>query len=591
MEKVLQIGRRFIRNTFMENIQKKRHSLAHLLAAAVLQHYPNAKLTIGPATKNGFYYDIDFEDKTITTDTLKTIHKTMKKLINSWSTFEKQEVTATEAKEIFAGNQYKLELIEEIEKAGEAITLYKSGDFVDLCKGGHVDHMNEIEKGSYLLDSLAGAYWRGNEQNATLTRIYGLAFDTKEELDNYLAMREEAKKRDHRKLGKELDLFHFSDLVGPGLPLFTPKGTLLRNLLDDFVWKLRKKYGYEKVEIPHICKKDLFVTSGHWDKFSDELFKIVSREGHEFAMKPMNCPFHTQIYARKLHSYKELPQRYANTTMCYRDEQTGELHGLSRLRGFTQDDAHVFCRESQFIEEALNIWNIIEEFYKKTGFGELKIRLSLRDPEQPEKYKGSDEVWEKSENQLREIIAARGVEFLEGIGEAAFYGPKIDFISEDALGREWQVATIQADRSMPESFDLSCVNEQGEKERIIMIHAAIMGAIERFLSVLIEHHGGHFPLWLAPTQIAILPVSPENHGAFAQELFNSLLKEDIRVELLNENESLGKRIRKSKTDKIPYIIVIGDNEVESNTFNLEGREDKHEELLVEDIVKFVKDSE
>jgi len=556
----------------MSPLDKKRHSLAHLLAAAVLEHYPDAQPTLGPPVDNGFYYDFGnllLEDGDAD---LKKIQKSMKKLLNKWHAFESKEVSKEDALKIFTGNKYKEELITDITKRGEKITLYTSDDFTDLCRGGHVEDMSKDVSGDcFKLDKVAGAYWRGDEKNDMLTRIYGLAFDSKEDLDAHLLQVEEAKKRDHRKLGKELDLFTFSELVGPGLPLWTPTGTKLRNLLDEKVWELREARGYEKVEIPHITKKDLFEKSGHWDKFSDELFKITTREGHEFAMKPMNCPFHTQIFARKPFSYKDMPQRYANSTMCYRDEQSGELHGLSRVRSFTQDDAHVFCLESQFVDEAIKVWEIIEEFYASVGFTDLKVRLSLKDPAHPENYKGDDATWKKTEDQLREIIEKKGAEYVEGIGEAAFYGPKIDFISKDSIGREWQVATIQADRSMPESFDLTVTNEKGEKERVVMIHAAIMGSIERFLSIYIEHTAGNFPLWLAPTQVSVIPIA-DAHNDYATTVNKILVDAGFRTELLNSDEGFGKKVRKAKTQKNPYFLIIGDEEVEKQEVTVESRD-------------------
>ncbi len=376
-------------------------------------------------------------------------------------------------------------------------------------------------------------------------------------------------KMDHKRLGKELDLFTFSDLVGPGLPLWTPKGTLVRHLLDDFVWELRKKYNYQKVEIPHITKKDLYITSGHWDKFGDDLFRITTREGDEFALKPMNCPHHTQIYARRPHSYRELPQRYANTTTCYRDEQSGELNGLARTRAFAQDDAHVFCRIDQASEEIQKIWEIVHTFYESFGLN-LHLRLSLRDPATPEKYLGNQELWEKAETILRKVAKANKTEYNEALGEAAFYAPKLDFMTKDSLGREWQVATIQLDVNMPERFDLTCVNEKGEKERIVMIHAAIMGSLERFLSILLEHTQGKFPLWLSPVQVKVLPIG-ENHFAYATTVMDKLKAADIRVELDVSDETLGKKVRGAKTEKIPYIIVIGDKEVSDNKISVESR--------------------
>ena len=377
--------------------------------------------------------------------------------------------------------------------------------------------------------------------------------------------------KDHKQLGKELDLFTFSDLVGSGLPLWTPKGTTLRNLLDGFVWELRSVHGFQKVEIPHITKKDLYQTSGHWEKFKEDLFRITTREEDEFALKPMNCPHHTQIYARRPWSYRELPQRYANTTMVYRDEQSGELNGLSRTRAFTQDDAHTFCRESQVKEEFVKIWDIIEKFYATFGFAPKKIRLSFHDPKTPEKFLGDKNRWEMAEGILREIAQSKGAETIDGIGEAAFYGPKLDFMAEDAKGRLWQVATIQLDMNMPESFDLTCTNEKGEKERIVMIHAAIMGSIERFLSVLLEHLQGAFPLWLSPVQVRVLPIG-EVHQAYGKQVHEALMAKGIRADLDDSNDSLGKRIRGGKMEKIPYILVIGDKEVEANTVTVEHRD-------------------
>ena len=473
-----------------QNLEYLRHTLAHLLAGAVAELYPDAKRTIGPAIENGFYYDFEFVGEKPGEEDLAAIEKKMRELLPSWESFTHKEASADEAKKIFSDNQYKSELIDEIVAKGEKVTLYTSGGFTDLCRGGHIEHpAQDIDPGAFTLTHIAGAYWRGDEKNTMLTRIYAAAFASKKELDSYLNMLEEAKKRDHKILGPQLDLFTFSDLVGAGLPLWTPKGTILRNILDDYVWELRKRYGYQKVEIPHITKKELYEKSGHWDKFKDDLFRITTREGHEFAMKPMNCPHHTQIYARKPWSYRELPQRYANTTMCYRDEQTGELNGLIRARAFTQDDAHVFCRITQAKDEFLKIWSIVHEFYGKFGFA-LQVRLSVHDPATPDKYLGDEQLWQKAEELLGEIVSEKEVDAIDGVGEAAFYGPKLDFLAKDSLGRQWQVATIQIDLNQPESFDLTCTNEKGEKERIVMIHAAIMGSIERFLAIAIEHFGG-----------------------------------------------------------------------------------------------------
>jgi len=559
-----------------EHLEHVRHSLAHLLAAAVLELYPGTKNTIGPAIENGFYYDFEFPSP-ISEEDLPKIEKKMREILKGWKSFERKEVTPAEAKKRFAENPYKLELIDEFAGEGKTLSLYTSGAFTDLCRGGHVDDAKEIKSDAFTLDRIAGAYWRGNEKNTMLTRIYGLAFGSKKDLDAYHALIEEARKRDHKKLGPELDLFTFSELVGSGLPLWTPKGTLLRNLLDDYVWELRKAAGYEQVDIPHITKKDLYERSGHWQKFKDELFKIETREGHLFAMKPMNCPHHTQIYARRPWSYRELPQRYASTTKVYRDEQSGELAGLSRVRAITQDDAHVFCRKSQIRAEMAKIWDIIETFYGSFGFS-LEVRLSLSDPGHMEKYLGDRKTWEAAENELRTLVKERGVEAVEAEGEAAFYGPKIDFMGKDSLGREWQVATIQLDMNMPERFDLVCTNEEGKPERIVMIHAAIMGSIERFLSVLIEHYAGAFPAWLAPVQVSILPVG-EGHIAYAEKVANGLKDADIRVELKYPTETLGKRIRETELQRVPYILVVGEKEAADNAVNVRTRGKKETETV------------
>lgn len=554
-----------------DKLSSLRHTLAHLLAQAVgeIYKFDKIKLTLGPAIENGFYYDIDCCGEKIADVDLKKIENVMRKKLSKWTDWEHKEMSKGEALKFF-NNEYKKELINEIVKRGEKITVYTCGGFTDLCRGGHLEHpAKEIYPDCFKLDRIAGAYWRGDEKNKMLTRIYGLAFGTKEELDAYIVQRGEAEKRDHKKLGKELDLFTFSDLVGAGLPLFTPKGTILRDLLDGFVWDLRKAVGYTRVDIPHITKKELYEKSGHWEKFKDDLFKIDTREGHVFAMKPMNCPHHTQIYNRKQWSYKELPERYADTTKVYRDEQTGELGGISRVRSITQDDAHVFCRLDQAGDEMEKIYNIVKTFYGTFGFV-LKPRLSLHDPKNMEKYLGTEEVWKNSENALRKIIEKNGEQAIEALGEAAFYGPKIDFLAKDAIGREHQVATIQLDMNMPERFDLYCINEKGAQERIVMIHAAIMGSIERFLAVLIEHTAGVFPLWLAPVQVKIIPVR-ENHNEYAKKIFELLKENNIRAELDDKDGNLGGKVRNAKNEKIPYWIVIGDKEIEAKKVTLESR--------------------
>ncbi len=575
----------FDNKNYMENnnLHAMRHTAAHVLAAAAERLYPGVKLGVGPVIDNGFFYDIQFPEP-IGEDALKLLTKEMYKIIKEGHDMVREEMSIDEAIKFFGdkGQDFKVDLLNDLKTKGttklnadelqevdaehpDVATVYKTGDFVDLCRGPHVANTKEV--GVFKLWKLAGAYWRGKEENAQLQRVYGLCFETKEDLKAYQTMLEEAKKRDHRKLGKELDLFVFSELVGPGLPLWTPKGTMLRNTLDDFVWNLRSDRGYEKVEIPHITKKELYEKSGHWDKFKDDLFKIETREGHIFAMKPMNCPHHTQIFDRKMHSYRDMPQRFANTTMVYRDEQSGELHGLSRVRSITQDDAHVFCRHGQVKEEMLKIWDIIETFYKGCGFPELRVRLSLHDPSAPEKYLGTPEMWKDAEDALRNLVKERGVEAKEEVGEAAFYGPKIDFVTKDSIGREWQVATIQLDMNMPERFDLNCINEDGEEERVVMIHAAIMGAIERFMSNLIEHTAGAFPFWMAPVQIKVVSVS-EGFNDFAVEVQGKLQAAGIRVELDITDENVGKKIRTAAKQKIPWTIVVGSKEVEGGDYNV-----------------------
>jgi threonyl-tRNA synthetase len=570
-----------------DKLHNIRHSLAHVLAQAILQKFPEAKLTIGPVVENGFYYDIDFGNNKFTENDFATTEADMRALIAQKLPITGKPVSADEAIRTFQSNPYKLELIEEIAAKGEQITLYYTGpEFFDLCRGGHTENIGEIDPEAFKLDKVAGAYWKGDAKNKQLTRIYGLAFNTKEELDKFLWQREEAEKRDHRKIGKEMGLFVFSDLVGAGLPLWTPRGTIIREELQDFVWQLRKERGYGKVVIPHITKQPLYEKSGHWAKYAEDLFKIQTRDGHLFAMKPMNCPHHTQIFDSEPRSYRDMPQRYAESTMVYRDEQTGELSGLSRVISITQDDAHVFCRMNQIEQEAESIWEIIQIFYSKFGF-KLTPRLSRCDPLLPEKYLGSTENWEFAEAQLKNVIQKNFQgEYIDGPGEAAFYGPKIDFMAHDAIGRTWQIATIQLDLVQPskERFDLTCINEQGQKEQIAMFHCAIMGSFERFLSIAIEHFAGAFPVWLHPTQVTILPIS-EKHISFAADLEKTLKAAGVRVELDARNESLGKKIRAAKEMKVPYIIVLGDKEVESQKLTIETRTAKLEGMTSAEFVE------
>ncbi len=593
-----------------------RHSLAHIMATAVTTLWPGAKLGVGPVVENGFYYDIDLGETKISEDDFDKIEGEMKRVIDAKQPFERSEKPIDEAIAWAkgAGQPYKEELLNDLKRAGttvakdldtaelgleaggdskvENVSFYTNGDFCDLCRGPHVEHTGLV--GAFKLMRVAGAYWRGKETNPQMQRLYGVAFKTPKELRAHLEMLEEAKKRDHRKLGQELDLFTFSDLVGPGLPLWTPRGTVLRNKLNEFVQEMRDEYGYQEVSIPHITKKDLYEKSGHWAKFQEELFKITTREGHEFAMKPMNCPHHTQLYASRQRSYRELPIRYRETTTCYRDEQTGELSGLSRVRSFAQDDAHVFCRNSQVEDEAMKIWDIIDRFYGVCGF-ELQVRFSTHDPENMNAYSGTEADWLNAEDKLLSLITSKvGDNFLKGVGEAAFYGPKIDFMAKDAIGRVWQVATIQLDFNQPEGFDLNCTNEAGEEERILMVHAAIMGSIERFLSIYIEHSAGKFPIWLAPEQVRLITVNQEAETLeFAGKVIETAKQFGIRVQVDNSNESVGKKIRDAEVWKVPYTLVLGEKEIASGRVTPRVRQDlvvisTHPELQIEDFFKTVR---
>jgi threonyl-tRNA synthetase len=566
-----------------EQLHQIRHSLSHIMAMAVLKKFPSAKLGIGPVIDNGFYYDFILPEK-LSDAELAEIEESMREIIKQNIDFTKSSATRAEAlQKAHSKNQnFKEELINDL-PADEEITFYASGDFEDLCAGPHIKNSKDIPLDGFKLTHLAGAYWHGDEKREMMTRIYGLAFANRKDLAVYLNMLEQAKLRDHRKLGKDLDLFTFSDLVGAGLPLWTPKGTVMRQELDNYVWELRKKYGYERVTIPHITKKELYETSGHWEKFAEELFKIKTREEHDFVMKPMNCPHHTQIYAHLPRSYRDLPQRYAETTMVYRDEQSGELSGLQRVRCITQDDAHVFCRVNQMRQEISNVIDIIQNFYGAFGFP-LTRRLSLHDGANMKNYLGEEKMWEQMENELRSLLKENKLDFVEGVGEAAFYGPKIDFMAKDSIGRQHQVATVQLDFNMPERFDLFCNNEQGVKERIVMIHCAIMGSIERFSSNLIEHLAGNFPVWLSPVQIKILTVA-STHVDFAKKLQTEFLNEGIRVEIDELDETVGNKIRKSAHEKVPYTLVIGDKEMGSEDLAVRVRGQK--DLLNIDKQKFI----
>ncbi len=567
-----------------QSLEKKRHTLAHLLALAVRRDFPHALPTIGPAINTGFYYDFDFTGGNAPNDDdLKQIEKNMRKALSSWKSSSHHTVTPDEARAVFENNQYKIELIDELEKSGETITLYTIGEghfeYTDLCRGGHSESpATDIDTGAFRLEKIAGAYWRGNEKNPMLTRIYGLAFNTKEELDQHLTRVEEAKKRDHRKIGVEMKLFTLSPLVGSGLPLLQPKGMIIRQQIETYLWDLHKHKGYDRVWTPHIAKETLYETSGHAAKFGDELFRVSGKE-ENFILKPMNCPHHMQIFADNQFSYRDMPVRYFEPATVYRDEKTGQLAGLTRVRSITQDDGHLFCRVSQINDEVTTIVDIIREFYKTMNLLDgYWVRLSVRGNN--EQYIGEDAMWEKAERALEEAATKQSLPYTRIEGEAAFYGPKLDFMFKDAIGREWQLATIQCDFNLPERFNLSFTNEQGEKERPVVIHRAISGSLERFMGVMIEHFAGHFPLWLAPDQIRVIPVA-DTHNEYAKYVHTRLCAVGIRASLDTSNESMGKKIRNAKTERLPYFVVVGDKEVEAKTVTLESRKGTSESMTLE----------
>lgn len=561
-------------NRSTDKLHNIRHSLAHLLAMAVLEKDPGAKLGIGPVIDNGFYYDFEFSNGyTPTPEDLKGFQKAMKKMAGRGLAFEGRAVSADEAKKMFATQPYKTELINEFSSEGKNLTLYTTGDFTDLCKGGHIETTKEIDTDAFAITHTAGAYWRGNEKNPMLTRIYGLAFESGEALDAYKTQMEEAKKRDHRKLGKELGLFTIIDEIGAGLPLFYPKGATLRKTIEDFISELQKKRGYQDIWIPHITKGTLYEISGHLDKY-DAMYTPMKIDDHDYYVKPMNCPHFMMLYKTLPHSYKELPVRYTATTTNYRYEKSGELSGLTRVRSLTQDDCHVFARPDQIESEIDLMLDMIKEVYAGFGLTDFYVRISLRDPKNKEKFIGSDEVWDTAENALRTIVKKTGWKHEEAQDEAAFYGPKLDFMFKDAIGREWQLSTIQLDFNLPERFELDYVNETNEKVRPVVIHRAVLGSTERFMGVMIEHFAGNFPLWLSPVQIKILPIS-EKYTRYAEKVQTELLNADMRVELDDSNESLGKRIRIAKMEKVPYILVLGEKEVEAGTVTAERRDGAH----------------
>jgi threonyl-tRNA synthetase len=548
------------------------HSSAHLMAEAIEMLYPGVKFGIGPNVENGFYYDIDFGDYDISEKDFPKIEKKMLELAREKQQFVRKEVSKADAEAYFKqkGDEYKLELIADLED-GE-ITFYESGRFTDLCRGPHIPDTGFIK--AVKLMKVAGAYWRGDEKRKQLTRIYGITFPKNKELIEYLKLLEEAKKRDHRVLGKELELFTFSQNVGLGLPLWLPKGAQLRELLEQYLKKVQKAAGYLPVITPHIGNVNLYKTSGHYQKYGQESFKTIKTpvEGEEFFLKPMNCPHHCEIYKSSPHSYKELPIRYAEFGTVYRYEQSGELHGLTRVRGFTQDDAHIFCTPDQIKTEFNGVIDIIEKIFTALDFNDVIIQISLRDTDHSEKYIGSDENWEKAEKAITEVAKERHLNTITEYGEAAFYGPKMDFIVRDAIGRKWQLGTIQVDYNLPERFDLTYIGADNEKHRPVMIHRAPFGSMERFVAVLIEHCAGNFPLWLTPTQAIILPIS-EKYTAYAKKVLNLLSNLNVRAEVDDRNEKTGRKIRDAEMKKIPYMLIVGEKEEDSEAVSVR----KHKE--------------
>ena len=566
------------------------HSSAHMMAEALEFFYPGIKLAIGPPITNGYYYDVDFMDYTFREEDLAKVEAKMKELAKQKSPFIRKEVSKADALAYFTEKEdpYKLELIQDLPDG--SITFYTQGNFTDLCRGPHIPDTGFIK--AVKLTSIAGAYWRGDEKNKQLTRVYGITFPKAAELTEYLEKVEEAKRRDHRKLGKELELFTFSQKVGQGLPMWLPKGAALRERLENFLKKAQKKAGYDQVITPHIGNKELYITSGHYEKYGADSFQAIKTPDpdEEFLLKPMNCPHHCEIFKSKPRSYKDLPARFAEFGTVYRYEQSGELHGLTRVRGFTQDDAHIFCTEDQVKEEFKRVIDIVLYVLKTLDFQNFKAQISLRDPENPSKYIGSDENWEKAERAIIEAAAEKNLSTFVELGEAAFYGPKLDFMVQDALGREWQLGTIQVDYNLPERFELEYTGSDNQKHRPVMIHRAPFGSMERFFAVLLEHCAGDFPLWLTSEQVAILPIS-DKYNEYAERVSELLNYSDIRAFVDDRNEKIGKKIRESELRKVPFMLVVGEKEAENNEVSVRQRlEGDKGSMSVEDFAKIVQQS-
>lgn len=568
-----------------ENLHKLRHSAAHVMADAVKKLYPGVKLGIGPAIEDGFYYDLDFSacdmassgeahGQFLTPEDLPKIEKEMKRIVKANQPFVREELSKEDARELFTEDEekYKLELLDELEEG--SITIYKHGDFVDLCKGPHVESTGKI--GAFKLLSVAGAYWRGDEKNKMLQRIYGTAFEAREELDEFLRLREEAQKRDHRKLGKELELFSFNDIMGAGLVLYHPKGALVRQTIVDYITKKHLEKGYQLISSPHILKSDIWIRSGHYEYYKDNMY-IFESEGQEFAVKPMNCPGHILVYSSRVRSYREFPIRYFELGSVYRHEKSGVLHGLLRVRGFTQDDAHIFCLREQVEDEVIKVVDFVQETLEVFGFNEFEVEISTR----PEKSIGSDQDWEAATGALKGALDAKCIEYEINEGDGAFYGPKIDIKLKDALGRSWQCATVQCDFALPERFDLKYTDHTGAEQRPVVLHRVVLGSLERFIGALTEQYGGEFPLWLAPVQVMIVPISGEQVD-YGLELRDKLHKQGFRVEIDTRDEKMQKKIRAAELEKIPYMAVVGKREAEEGTVSLRSKKEGNVGVLSQD---------
>lgn len=558
-----------------EALNNKRHSLAHVLATAVLAKYQEAQLTLGPAIDTGFYYDIDFKNgaKPVTEEELATLTQDMQALIKHGGHFSHKEVNEVDALKHFEGNPYKQELIKEIAARGEKITLYTVGTFTDLCRGGHVEKLSDIAPDSFKLTHTAGAYWRGDEKNAMLTRIYGLAFDTKAELDAYIAQQEEAKKRDHRLLGQKLDLFTFDESIGKGLPIWLPKGNIIKEELEKWAKETEEKWGYQRVTTPIITKENLFFTSGHLPLYKDSMYAPLEIEGENYYIKPMNCPFHHKVFAARPRTYKELPLRIAEYGWCHRYEDSGSLFGLMRVRGMQMNDAHIYIQKEKAVEEFVKVIKLHEYYYKVLGIENYEMELALRDPKKLDKYHGDEQDWKDAEEMTTEAMIKSGVPYKVVHEGAAFYGPKMDFQIYSSIGRSFTASTNQLDLYMGKAFELEYVDRDGTRKTPAVIHRAPLGTHERFIGFLIEHFGGDFPVWLSPVQVKIIPIG-ERQADYAKEVFETLKNSNIRVELDDTNESLGKRIRNAKTEKVPYVVVLGDKEVEAKVLTIETRDGK-----------------